>query len=208
MRELQVLKEDKLWENRLVSHVSFSFSILSLQHSLEFRFLKSSPCLHKSNSQVSFFYHQIFLHFCPSTIVNFHPVLVFDLYFVLSNSCHALLALSGCCVVPDSFQGIHSVVLLSFSFRHVPFPEHVVPLSSQPTYNVLLYFLSLKMHQSDLLCPDLQLINSLPTSSTGLVLLLSSAMGSGSIFRRFIWLNLSCRNITFMCCVTAVLRAM
>lgn len=106
-RELQVLKEDKLWENRLVSHVSFSFSILSLQHSSEFRFLKSSPCLHKSNSQVSFFY-QIFLHFCPSTIVSFHPVLVFDLYFVLSKSCHALLALSGCCVVPDSFQGICS----------------------------------------------------------------------------------------------------
>lgn len=97
VRELQVLKEDELWEHRLVSHISFSFSILSLQHSSEFRFLKSSPCLEVSFSRFPFFVK----------------------YLCISAPLHATLFLHLAAVVLSLIllKGLVLVVLLSFRFR-------------------------------------------------------------------------------------------
>lgn len=112
VRELQVLKEDELWEHRLVSHISFSFSILFLQHSSKFRFLKSSPCLQVPFSRFPFFIKYL----CISAPLLYHREFfihswMFRLYFVSSSSCHTLLALSCYCVVPDSSQRISSWLL-------------------------------------------------------------------------------------------------
>lgn len=102
-RELQAPKVDEMWEHRLVSHINFSLSILSL-HGSDFWNVPFTGSL---------FLAKVFLHFCPSSLPSwtFHAVLALCLYLVSSSSCRTLLALTCSCVVPDSSQGISSCLL-------------------------------------------------------------------------------------------------
>lgn len=146
MRELQFLKEDELWEHKLVSHISFSFSIPSLQHSSKFRFLKSSSCLHVAFSMFPFFIKYL----CISAPLLYHREFFFrSRYFVctLFPSLHATLFLHLAAVVLSLIllRGLVLVVLLSFSFRllfpspsmlsHV-LPSHLAFRSSPPIMRV------------------------------------------------------------------------
>lgn len=107
-----------LWENfrfwRKMSYGSTGrlpmFSVLSLQHCSDFWKVHLTS---KSHFPGFLFLSNILAFLSLFSIFSwiFHPVLLLCLHFVSSSSCHTLLALSCCCLVPDSSQGISSHLL-------------------------------------------------------------------------------------------------